>query len=191
MLLAGYLVLEDLVSIYNICRSGRDNKDRDKTVPLWEHLRRTKGRYFDLDCFALTMVGPNLEKQCFQMDMGPYQYGFSLKANHDQFAKSGILLEELRYAALDAYYLLLVMFVTIRYGMAHYLLMQMQVFNHDRMEPKQINNVACHFYQQYSAIPGRVNREMGLGSQAMETEQVEPNMVYHMMKCEMYNSWAV
>uniref|UniRef100_A0A915J3J2 Uncharacterized protein n=1 Tax=Romanomermis culicivorax TaxID=13658 RepID=A0A915J3J2_ROMCU len=42
VLLAGYLVLEDLVSIYNVCGAGHDNKDRDKTVPLWEHLRRTK-----------------------------------------------------------------------------------------------------------------------------------------------------
>uniref|UniRef100_A0A915IDE2 Uncharacterized protein n=1 Tax=Romanomermis culicivorax TaxID=13658 RepID=A0A915IDE2_ROMCU len=38
-------------------RSRRDNKDRDKTIPLWDHLRKTKGQYFDLDCFALTMVG--------------------------------------------------------------------------------------------------------------------------------------
>uniref|UniRef100_A0A915JF13 Uncharacterized protein n=1 Tax=Romanomermis culicivorax TaxID=13658 RepID=A0A915JF13_ROMCU len=75
--------------------------------------------------------------------------------------------------------------------MANYLLMQMQVFEHDRMEPKQINTIALHFYQQYLTIPGHINREMGLGSQAMETDQVQPNMVYHMMKCEMYNRWAI
>uniref|UniRef100_A0A915KAS9 Uncharacterized protein n=1 Tax=Romanomermis culicivorax TaxID=13658 RepID=A0A915KAS9_ROMCU len=71
MLFAGYLVVKDLVSIYNICGAGRDNKDRDKTVPLRKHLRRTRGHYFDLDHFPLTIVGPNLEKQCFQMGVCP------------------------------------------------------------------------------------------------------------------------
>uniref|UniRef100_A0A915KX36 Uncharacterized protein n=1 Tax=Romanomermis culicivorax TaxID=13658 RepID=A0A915KX36_ROMCU len=75
--------------------------------------------------------------------------------------------------------------------MADYLLMQMQVFGHDRMEPKQINMVALPFYQQNLTIPGHINCEMGLGSQAMETNQVQPKLVYHMMKCEMYNQWAV
>uniref|UniRef100_A0A915KNX1 DUF4216 domain-containing protein n=1 Tax=Romanomermis culicivorax TaxID=13658 RepID=A0A915KNX1_ROMCU len=98
----GYLVLEDLVSIYNVCRAEQDGKDRDKTVPLWEHLRRTRA-------------------------------------------------------------------IQIWHG--DYLLMQMQVFNDDRMEPKQINTVALHFYQEYSTIPGHINHEMGLGSQAMETDQ--------------------
>uniref|UniRef100_A0A915JS50 Uncharacterized protein n=1 Tax=Romanomermis culicivorax TaxID=13658 RepID=A0A915JS50_ROMCU len=98
MLFAGYSVLEDLVSIYNVCRAGGDNNDRDKTLPLREHLRRTRGRYFNLDHFALTMVGPNLEKQCFQIgvcpkafglkglftefyliEVGPYQNDFTLK----------------------------------------------------------------------------------------------------------------
>uniref|UniRef100_A0A915K2T4 Uncharacterized protein n=1 Tax=Romanomermis culicivorax TaxID=13658 RepID=A0A915K2T4_ROMCU len=120
-----------------------------------------------------------------------YQYDFTLKANCDPFTKRGILPEELKYAALDAYYSLLVMFAAIHYGMADYLLMLKQVLDHDRMEPKQINTVALHFYQQYLAIPGHMNREMGLGFQAMETDQVQPNMVYHMMKCEMYNRWAI
>uniref|UniRef100_A0A915JEP0 Uncharacterized protein n=1 Tax=Romanomermis culicivorax TaxID=13658 RepID=A0A915JEP0_ROMCU len=83
------------------------------------------------------------------------------------------------------------MLAMIHYGMADYLLMQMQVFDHNRMEPKQINTVALHLYQQYLTIPGHINREIGLGSQAMETDQVQPNMVYHMMKCEMYNQWAI
>uniref|UniRef100_A0A915J5P2 Uncharacterized protein n=1 Tax=Romanomermis culicivorax TaxID=13658 RepID=A0A915J5P2_ROMCU len=103
--------------------------------------------------------------------VGPYQYDFSLKANCDQFTKRGILPEELRYAALEAYYSLLVMFAVVHYGMTDQLLMQMQVFNHDKVDPKQINNVALYFYQQYSTIPGHVNREMGLGSQVMETDQ--------------------
>uniref|UniRef100_A0A915LCU4 Uncharacterized protein n=1 Tax=Romanomermis culicivorax TaxID=13658 RepID=A0A915LCU4_ROMCU len=97
------------------------------------------------------------------------------QVNHDWFAKRGILPEELRYAALDMYYSLLVMFAAIHYGMADYLLMQMQVFNNDRMGPKQINRVALHFYQQHSAIPGHINREMGLGYQAMETDQRWPD----------------
>uniref|UniRef100_A0A915JY38 Uncharacterized protein n=1 Tax=Romanomermis culicivorax TaxID=13658 RepID=A0A915JY38_ROMCU len=92
-------------------------------------------------------------------------------ANCDQFAKRGILPEELRYAALEAYYSLLVMFAVVHYGMADQLLMQMQVFNHDKVDPKQINNVALYSYQQYSTIPRHVNREMGLGSQVMETNQ--------------------
>uniref|UniRef100_A0A915I9B3 Uncharacterized protein n=1 Tax=Romanomermis culicivorax TaxID=13658 RepID=A0A915I9B3_ROMCU len=83
----------------------------------------------------------------YLIDVGPYQYNFIHWAIWDWFAKRGILLEELRYAALEAYYSLLVMFAAIHYGMADYLLMQMQVFDHDRMEPKQINTVALHFYQ--------------------------------------------
>uniref|UniRef100_A0A915JUC0 Uncharacterized protein n=1 Tax=Romanomermis culicivorax TaxID=13658 RepID=A0A915JUC0_ROMCU len=75
MLFAGYLVLEDLVSIYNLCRAGRDGKDRDKTVPLREHLRRTRGRYFDLDCFALMM---GLFTKFYLIDVRPYQYDFTL-----------------------------------------------------------------------------------------------------------------
>uniref|UniRef100_A0A915KJL4 Uncharacterized protein n=1 Tax=Romanomermis culicivorax TaxID=13658 RepID=A0A915KJL4_ROMCU len=38
--------------------------------------------------------------------------------------------------------------MAIHYIMADYLLMQMQVFGHDRMEPEQINAIALHFYQQ-------------------------------------------
>uniref|UniRef100_A0A915L2L0 Uncharacterized protein n=1 Tax=Romanomermis culicivorax TaxID=13658 RepID=A0A915L2L0_ROMCU len=63
--------------------------------------------------------------------------------------------------------------VAKHYGMADYLLMQMQVFNHDRMELKEINMVALHFYQHYLAIPGYINHEMGLGSQVMKTNQDE------------------
>uniref|UniRef100_A0A915K9M3 DNA/RNA non-specific endonuclease domain-containing protein n=1 Tax=Romanomermis culicivorax TaxID=13658 RepID=A0A915K9M3_ROMCU len=45
--------------VYNtptpLYQAGQENKDRDKTIPLQEHLRKTKGRCFDLDNFALTM----------------------------------------------------------------------------------------------------------------------------------------
>uniref|UniRef100_A0A915HVK8 Uncharacterized protein n=1 Tax=Romanomermis culicivorax TaxID=13658 RepID=A0A915HVK8_ROMCU len=73
------------------------------------------------------------------------------------------------------------MFAAIHYGMADYLLMQRQVFAHDRMELKQINTITFHFYQQYLTILGHINPEMGLGSQAIGANQVQPNMVYHMM----------
>uniref|UniRef100_A0A915JKQ4 Uncharacterized protein n=1 Tax=Romanomermis culicivorax TaxID=13658 RepID=A0A915JKQ4_ROMCU len=105
------------------------------------------------------------------VNVSPYQYDFTLRANHDQFAKRVILTEELRYAALNAYYPLLIMFAAIYYDMADYLLMQMQVLAHDRMEPKQVNTIALYFYQQYLAIPGHINLGMGLGSQVMETDQ--------------------
>uniref|UniRef100_A0A915HQH1 Uncharacterized protein n=1 Tax=Romanomermis culicivorax TaxID=13658 RepID=A0A915HQH1_ROMCU len=57
---------------------GRDNKNKDKTVHLWEHLRRTRGPFFDLDGFTLTM------------------------ANSDQFDKRGILPKELSRDAQEA-----------------------------------------------------------------------------------------
>uniref|UniRef100_A0A915ITS7 Uncharacterized protein n=1 Tax=Romanomermis culicivorax TaxID=13658 RepID=A0A915ITS7_ROMCU len=44
------------------------------------------------------------------------------------------------------------------------------VFDHDRMEAKQIDLIALHFYQQYSSIPGHVNQETGLGSPVLETD---------------------
>uniref|UniRef100_A0A915ICC0 Uncharacterized protein n=1 Tax=Romanomermis culicivorax TaxID=13658 RepID=A0A915ICC0_ROMCU len=83
------------------------------------------------------------------------------------------------------------MFAAIHYGMANYLVLQMQIFDYDRLEPKQINTIVLHFYRQYLTILGHINCEMGLGSQGMETDQVQPDMVYHMMKCEMYNWWVV
>uniref|UniRef100_A0A915KPB8 Uncharacterized protein n=1 Tax=Romanomermis culicivorax TaxID=13658 RepID=A0A915KPB8_ROMCU len=69
MLLTGYSVLEDLVSIYNVCGAGHDNKDKDKSVVLQEYLWKTKGPHFDLDCFALMMKKHQCKPLWWKVDL--------------------------------------------------------------------------------------------------------------------------